>query len=161
MKRTRRPHYDPLCKGAVPFDVVQAHRFELVDQDGRIRGGLGFTDDGDPALLLCEYRDGRRVIRVELRLADEGPRFRLFNAEGEARAMLALADDEVGLTFTDAQGQSLLLGLNEKGVTLRLADGRGQYVRLGLEEAGVVAEGEGAEEWLRRLVTEGLNPETK
>lgn len=155
MKRPKHyPSYDPLCKGAVPFDVVQAHRFELVDRNGQIRGGLGFTDDGDPALLLCEYRDGRRVVRAELRLADEGPRFRLFNADGEARAMLALADDEVGLTLIDAHGQSLLLGLDEESVTLRLADGRGQHIHLGLEETGVVSESDGAghEEWLERFV---------
>lgn len=157
MKRTRRPRYDPLCKGAVPFDVVQARRFELVDRRGRTRGGLGFTDDGDPALLLFENRAGRRIVRTELRLAEEGPRFRLFNAEGEARAMVALADDEVGLTLIDARGQSLLLGLDEKGVTLRLADGWGQYVRIGVEETGVVAESDGAgrEGWLERLVGGG------
>lgn len=80
--------------GAHP-DVVQAHRFELIDREGRMRGLLGELpnpDEGAPPIFgICLF-DTQLERRVYLSLDDTGPSL-AFDAEGNNVLQLGVNDD--------------------------------------------------------------------
>jgi len=79
---------------AAPADVVQAHRFELVDRDGRVRAVIGELPNYDDA--------GPAIIGVSL-----------LDAEGRRRTFLSLDDTGPSLVF-DLDGNNVLeLGVND------------------------------------------------
>lgn len=126
----RRPaaRYRPLAGGqAVPFGIVRAHRFELVDRQGRIRGGLGFARDGSPALALFDA-EGRPHARAELGLRRDGPSLALTDSRGAVRLLARCTEEMTALFINDAKGRTrLLLGLDPKGIVRVVSlDGRGE-----------------------------------
>lgn len=135
--------YKPLSPGCkVPFHVVQAHRFELVDGQGRIRGGLGFTDAGDPTVMLVDApgTKGERMLRVraELRLDHEGPVLLFTDARRTHRLTIGLKEKMVGICFWDAPGQPrLMLGVDPKlGVVCEAFTKQGASLRPRTQQAG-------------------------
>ncbi len=65
--------------GGIP-DVVQAKRFELLDDDGEVRAVLGSLGNGSPHLILS---DGHGRMRAAVALSKSGsPRVLLFDEEG-------------------------------------------------------------------------------
>jgi hypothetical protein len=125
--------YQPFAPGAARFDVVQARRFELVDAAGQIRGGLGFTDDGDPMLLLC---DGPKLtMRAKLTLDQKkGAMLQLGDRKGRPQITLAVGNDSpvTGIVIADArQAPRLLLGINENNVVVTgLYDSTGRQIEV-------------------------------
>lgn len=116
--KPRRPQaaYDPIVPGyAVPFDVVQARRFELVDRNGRIRGGFGFTANGSPMVALTEDHGGGVRIRAAMFLDPTGPRISLCDAEGKSRVVLGFLDEsgEAVIGWRDGQGKPFELGFGD------------------------------------------------
>lgn len=59
-----------------PPDVVQAHRFELLDRQGRVRAVIGelpsYIEDGEP-IIGISLLDTKGRRRTYLSLDDEGP----------------------------------------------------------------------------------------
>ncbi len=100
-----RKTYTSVAPGPAPFDILQARRFELVDETGRIRARLGFTDDGDPTLILCDD-DGQQLrIRAELRLDAEGPCVVLSDKRGVRRLTLSVKKNgSVGCLINGSNG---------------------------------------------------------
>ena len=77
-----------------PPEVVQAHRFELLDRTGRVRAVFGeqpnYVEDGGPIIGLC-----------------------LLDAEGNRRAYLSLDDEGPSLSFDCAGNNVLQLGVSD------------------------------------------------
>jgi len=82
------------------FGAVYTHALYLVDPEGRKRGGLGFTDDGAPTMMLL---DSAGTVRVSLVVTpDDAPA--LYLADGAGRPRLSLrvgADGSLGLRLLD------------------------------------------------------------
>lgn len=80
---------------AAPPDVVQAHRFELLDRDGRVRGAFGELPNPDPlsprifGLTLYDVAGNRRAY---FSLDDIGPSL-VFDSGGNNVLQLGVADD--------------------------------------------------------------------
>lgn len=86
-------------------DEVRAHRFVLVDKDGKIRAGLSAGPDGKAGLALAD-KDGK--IRAGLGVTPDGsPGLALADKNGTRRAGLTVSGDgTVSLDFTDKDGKS-------------------------------------------------------
>ena len=113
--------YKPLVPGCkVPFHIVQANRFELVDTSGRICGGLGFSDQGNPTITLTEDRGNSLRPRVELTLDHEGPALALMDGRGKGRVVMRVGNEGTcGLVFKDERGTPrMVFGIDEHGVPL-------------------------------------------
>lgn len=68
-------------------EVVRASRFELVDDDGKLRAGLGVLPGGGTMLTLMDdqYRD-----RIALMVTEQGPALVLTSDLDQARVLVAL-----------------------------------------------------------------------
>ncbi len=110
---------------AVP-DEVKAHRFALVDGDGKDRGGLDVGKDGPSLALDFTAKNG-----VSLSLTDMGPALSLNGNKGNAL-----------LTFTET-GPMLVLR-NNKGKTILNSTETGPVLTLGGEngKCGVTLQGD-------------------
>lgn len=105
---------------AAPPDVVQAHRFELVDRDGRVRGVFGELPNPDPSTAsifgLTLYDVGGRR-RAYFSLDDMGPNL-VFDSGGNNVLQLGVNDDvpdatQVGAYAFAADGSGTpVLGLH-------------------------------------------------
>jgi len=77
-----------------PPEVVQAHRFELLDRQGRVRAVIGeqpnYVEDGEPIIGVC-----------------------LLDAEGKRRAYLSLDDEGPSLSFDYAENNVLQFGVSD------------------------------------------------
>ncbi len=122
--------YTPVLPGALHLGVVRAHRFELVDKDGRTRGGIGFTDDGTPAIILADD-DGRHlVIRASLELHADGPRLHLNRGKGSQALALGVTEDMAGLRFDTRAGKArMVFGLDSHDVAIASVFGRNGSTR--------------------------------
>ncbi len=66
---------------SAPAEVIQARRFELVDEKGHVRAVLGALGNGSPHLVL---HDANGRMRAAVALSKSGvPRIMLFDAIGE------------------------------------------------------------------------------
>ena len=80
---------------AAPPDVVQAHRFELIDRDGGVRGAFRELPNPDPAtpaifgLTLYDVAGNRRAY---FSLDDMGPNL-VFDSAGNNVLQLGVNDD--------------------------------------------------------------------
>lgn len=73
------------AKSGVP-EVIRAQKFELVDEEGKVRAVLGLGRDGAPNLDLS---DAKGLKRATLALLPDGsPVLMLSDARGEERATL-------------------------------------------------------------------------
>jgi len=84
-------------------NVVTAHEFRLVGQDGKVRGTLTTTPDGGARLLL---KDAEGAVRVKLEArADGRPALTLLDGSGRVAAQLALGPHgTTGLFLRDSKG---------------------------------------------------------
>jgi len=73
-------------KAPQPEKVLQAERFEVVDQAGKLRAALGTASDGSPSLTLA---DQAGKSRATLGIASDGsPGLQLYDQAGQLRAAL-------------------------------------------------------------------------
>ena len=84
---------------------VKASRFELVDQNGKVRGELGFSEKLQPQLLL---KDGVEKEVAQLGVDDYGsPQFLLMDSKYIKRVKLAInKDTETLAILADKNGYS-------------------------------------------------------
>jgi hypothetical protein len=96
-------------------DVVTAKSFQIVDNDGKIRGELGFTDDGAQGLVL---RDPDGKERALIAVSPDGfAAMRLFGATGDksfAGITVSPHGSGLGLAYLDADG-NYRVGLDIQG----------------------------------------------
>lgn len=108
--------YQPLAPGCkVPFEVVQARRFELVDANGVPLGGIGWSDEGNLGFSLTT-QDGRMRTQIQLVIDAKGCGLALADEAGRPRLELRVTGkgDCALITIKDAEGNPrLALGLNE------------------------------------------------
>jgi len=78
-------------------EVVRAHRFEMIDQDGRVRAEIGFDEGGSGGLFLYDDRERLRTCVVHdatqsaMLMLDEGGMIRLGAQHAEhGRSVLAM-----------------------------------------------------------------------
>lgn len=123
--------YKPLVPGCtVAFEVVQAQRFVLVDKTGRIHGGLGFTDEGQPTLRLVEDHGDKLVTRADMTLTPEGPQLGLEAANGLAVALVAKHGWVAFYLQESRQKPRLIFALDDHGILhAKTFDTRGKPVR--------------------------------
>jgi hypothetical protein len=83
--------------------VVRAHRFELVDATGEVRAVLGFSQAGDPALLMLEEAKPAVILQVSNQYAD----LSLLDADTQSRVTLTVTRDGdwSGLKMADGDGR--------------------------------------------------------
>lgn len=125
-------------RGGGVAEAVEARSFVLRDEDGHVRGVLGFSRDGGPRLMLQD-RDGRERLRLTL-LPDGSPGLSFTDREGRSRAALGfLSDETTMLVFADRWGRTrAVLGLSpDESSSLVFADRNGETrVGLGIEQDG-------------------------
>lgn len=98
-----RPQPARAQDGPVVPEVMQAKRFEMVDDAGKVRAVLGMGEQGDEGLALM---NARGVIRAALLLQEDSPRLSLADTTGRVRtSLLVQADNTPALGMTDAQGK--------------------------------------------------------
>jgi hypothetical protein len=118
--------------GMVIYDQVFARRFQLVDSAGKFRGGLGFTDQGNPVLCLTDDPgDKSKTLtkRAELVLTEEGPGLVLSDATGEHRARMVVKNSgEASVSLTDTKGKVRFCVLlkEDGGVVATTFDAKGK-----------------------------------
>jgi hypothetical protein len=78
-------------KTAPHAKVLQAERFELVDDGGHEHASLGFGPDGNPSLVLFDVDHNVRVV-VEM-MADGNARMFFSDQEGKVRSVIGTAAD--------------------------------------------------------------------
>lgn len=130
-----------LPAGSRAADSIEARRFILRGDDGRVRATLATADDGSARLVLQD-REGRE--RLKLTLLDDGsPGLSFVDREGRPRAVLGLLSDETStLVFADRAGRSrTAIGLSpDESSTLVFADSDGQTrAGIGLDSEGLAA----------------------
>ena len=81
--------------------VIEAEEFVLVDSAGRQRAKLGFSEDGEPRLILIDAKD---VPRVGVGFSGETPKIVLFDQHGILRARVEAKYDEPHIEFWNADG---------------------------------------------------------
>ena len=79
----------------VPKDQLLAHSFILVDNNGKMRAALGFSDDGYPVLL---FKDTEGNNRGYFGLIKQGSMINLKDAGGHSRVVMRHGD-ETGSTI--------------------------------------------------------------
>ena len=125
--------YKPLAPGSmIPFHAVQATRFELVDDQGHVRGGMGFTDQGEPAIFLVDDIGGGLRLRADMVLHEDGPSLALMDPRGKGELTMRVSDDgAIGINFSDQSGRSrMVFGLDDKVVPIAaIFDKRGKTIR--------------------------------
>ena len=101
--------------------TIDAHRFRLIDDLGRVRGVFGFADDRTSPLLVLSGETGKRRLLMMCKSDVLG--VFLQNNNDIGRAMLGLdADENPILTMSDEKGtvRTLLscLGSGEQSLSL-------------------------------------------
>jgi hypothetical protein len=100
--------------------VLQAERFEVIDQDGKFHAVLGATRQGDVSLLLND-RNGQP--RIQLSVLSENSGLVIYDQAGKIRAEFDLTKEQPSLQFYDpAQKFRVLLGVIGKEPALWLFD---------------------------------------
>jgi hypothetical protein len=74
---------------APPGKIVQAEKFEVVDQTGKVRMQIGVTDQGDPSITLLD--DAHRPL-IQLAAGQAGAGLLIGNAEQPTLALLGVDD---------------------------------------------------------------------
>jgi hypothetical protein len=99
--------------------VVQAQRFELVDESGRQRAVLGPTRRGDVGLLIA---DASGQVRAVLTVNGKGePGLELLDEQGESRASMAVRTGESGtLALRDTDGRVVWQAPMKEGESIAL-----------------------------------------
>ena len=128
-------------------DLVEAKRFLLRDESGRIRGLWEATDSGAAQLILSDAA-GRERLRIRV-LEDGSAGLAMVDSMQRSRAVLAVLPDETtALALADAAGKTrAVLGLKLGGTpSLALADPDGTVrTGLGLEGGPTLSRGARAE----------------
>jgi hypothetical protein len=96
---------------AVP-EVVRAHKFELLDDNGKVRASLDLLRD-QPTLNLL---DENGKLRVALSADNGGPSLALSDGNGRTRASLKVTENGSAFALTDENGISrLVLNVDKNG----------------------------------------------
>jgi len=125
----------PLVGAAKSPGVIQAKGFEVLDDSGTVRAGLGVTTGG-PRLRLY---DKGGTPRVMLDAVGDAAGLVFADKAGKPRASLVTLGDEAELVFDDKAGKARAnLATAGEGAALRF------YDKAGTPRAGLVAVAEGA-----------------
>lgn len=103
------------------YDVVRARKFEVVDEEDRVRAAIGPGPTGETGVQLYG-RDG--AIRVELSVDESSTVFSLRDPSGRDMATLAVGEEgpsTISLTHSGDQDESWAIALagddpNEPGL---------------------------------------------
>ncbi len=110
---------------AVP-DLVRAHRFELLDENGKMRAALGVDKDG-PGLVL---RDQNEKARAALAVYKKGSGLDLTDEAGKVRAALVVDKKGPWLALLDENEKvRATLDATKDGSGLELRDENGRVLR--------------------------------
>lgn len=93
------------------YDVVRARKFEVVDEEDRVRAAIGPGPNGETGVQLYG-RDG--ATRVELSVDDSSTVFSLRDPSGCDMATLAVGDEgspTISLTHSGERGESWSIAL--------------------------------------------------
>lgn len=93
------------------YDVVRARKFEVVDEEDKVRAAIGPGSDGETGIQLYG-RDGS--IRATLSVSDGSTTFSLRDASGRDMAALAVGDEgppTISLTHSGDQDESWAIAL--------------------------------------------------
>jgi len=112
------------AEDAAVTDVVRVRRFELLDENGKMRAMLGMLPAGPGFALYDPAGEMRASLRMVL---DKWPSLALSDSAGKIRAVLNLSlfsDESPALTFYDSAGKmrAQLEGLSYPGPRLILLD---------------------------------------
>jgi len=123
-----KPVLAPLPTQAAPADqVVRARKFELVDQQGRVRGVLGDLGFGSVGMSV---RDSDGTMRVGLSVLPDGKAVvSFYTKEGRPGAALGIGPDgnpTMLLARGDGKRQIELAYAADGGARLRMVDTEGQ-----------------------------------
>ena len=77
------------AQAAPPGKIVQAEKFEVVDQAGRVRMQIGLTDQGDPSITLLD--DAHRPV-IQLAAGRAGAGLLIGNKEQPTLTLLGVDD---------------------------------------------------------------------
>jgi hypothetical protein len=92
-----------VCMGQVGVpEVVGARRFQMVDEQGRVRADIGMVDD-NPVLYAYD-EEGEARLGLGLSMFGD-PRLGLFNEKGDPCAVLSLGTSGPSLNFMDGNGK--------------------------------------------------------
>ena len=138
-------------------DVVNAKKFNLLDDNGKTRASLSATELGTALTLRDEnnqpraslsvteletaltLRDENNQPRAKLALSKNGPELALCDENDKPRARLAVSKDEMVLDLFDADGKPLVglfLSKDGSGSGLLLRDKNHFRVMLSVSELG-------------------------
>ncbi|MCH8274714.1 MAG: hypothetical protein IH851_07985 [Armatimonadetes bacterium] len=78
-------------------DVIRAHSFEVVGEDGNVKGRLWHVKN----VAALSLYDSKGVARIDMNSPDGSPRIRVMNDEGQARAVLEVSAGRAGLRLLD------------------------------------------------------------
>ncbi len=103
--------------------VIEANRFNLLDENGESRACFSVLKDG-PGLRLYDENGEPLVI---LSISKEGPGLSLYDENGEFRAGLAVSKDGPVLGLCDENEKDRFrLGVSKDGPALQLYDDNGK-----------------------------------
>ncbi len=88
---------------ARPKRTVEAEKFVLRDEDGKMRAMLAMTEEG--AALV--FGDANGEARGKLVITSEGAALVLYDANGKMPARLSITPEGATLVFDDANGKML------------------------------------------------------
>jgi len=113
-----------------PNRTVEAEKFILRDETGKVRGALGMTPNGPSFSLFDEQ--GRR--RATLGLGSNGPALVLYDPDGKSRSWLYSAGELTGLVLQGGEAkQRAELAVSTMGANLGLFDANGETrARMGI-----------------------------
>jgi hypothetical protein len=121
------------------FDVVEARKFVLKDEAGRVRVEIGPNANGNAIGVRILDRQGK--LRLNAAVANDGDLagFALLDAQGEDRAALLLSHDEAavamhgrydaGITESKAKGTFFVVGKGEDDTVVLGVDAAGNPIR--------------------------------
>jgi hypothetical protein len=118
----------------VPAQVlpeVRARSFVLVDENGKPLAELGVTEAGGPAVgTRLRFFDDNGKVRLWMGFdKNTGPRFGLYDENGNSRASLAVVKEGSALLLDDENGKPrATLGATKKGPGLSLFDENGKDI---------------------------------
>jgi len=92
--------------GSLPTKVLQAERFEVVDQVGKTRGALAVAANGALGLALADQAGKTRAILGML--SDGTPHLGFIDRKGRTRAILGtMPNGSMALALLDKKGRAL------------------------------------------------------
>lgn len=116
--------------------IVVAKRFQLVDENGRLRGFFSADPDGTSLLGLCD-RSGKARIALAVK-PDGSPSVNVYGVNAEEQVAIGVAGKTVGLTISTDNQERAFLGVSEdgkSGVGIFAKGGRRLWVRPDIELA--------------------------